>query len=221
MMKSIAGTIIVFFLVLAFTPVQAQQPAFYNDIQQFRKLDRVRVPPERAVLFIGSSSFTMWKDVQEYFPAHTIINRGFGGSTLPDLIRYADDIVFAYDPKQVVIYCGENDLAASDTVSAVTVTRRFITLFTLIRQRYPKIPVLYISMKPSPSREHLMHKMDAGNRAVAEFLRKQKKAVFVDVYHLMLDEKGKPEKELFIKDMLHMNSNGYAIWQKAIAPYLK
>ncbi|MCO5238556.1 MAG: GDSL-type esterase/lipase family protein [Chitinophagaceae bacterium] len=221
MMKSIAGTIIVFFLVLAFTPVQAQQPAFYNDIQQFRKLDRVRVPPERAVLFIGSSSFTMWKDVQEYFPAHTIINRGFGGSTLPDLIRYADDIVFAYDPKQVVIYCGENDLAASDTVSAVTVTRRFITLFTLIRQRYPKIPVLYISMKPSPSREHLMHKMDAGNRAIAEFLRKQKKAVFVDVYHLMLDEKGKPEKELFIKDMLHMNSNGYAIWQKAIAPYLK
>lgn len=221
MMKSIAGTIIVFFLVLAFTPVQAQQPAFYNDIQQFRKLDRVRVPPKRAVLFIGSSSFTMWKDVQEYFPAHTIINRGFGGSTLPDLIRYTDDIVFAYDPKQVVIYCGENDLAASDTVSAITVTRRFITLFTLIRQRYPKIPVLYISMKPSPSREHLMHKMDAGNKAIAEFLRKQKKAVFVDVYHLMLDEKGKPEKELFIKDMLHMNSNGYAIWQKAIAPYLK
>lgn len=221
MMKSIAGTIIVFFLVLAFTPVQAQQPAFYNDIQQFRKLDRIRVPPKCAVLFIGSSSFTMWKDVQEYFPAHTIINRGFGGSTLPDLIRYADDIVFAYDPKQVVIYCGENDLAASDTVSAVTVTQRFVTLFTLIRQRYPKIPVLYISMKPSPSREHLMHKMDAGNRAVAEFLRKQKKAVFVDVYHLMLDEKGKPEKELFIKDMLHMNSNGYAIWQKAIAPYLK
>lgn len=221
MMKSIAGTIIVFFLVLVFTPVQAQQPAFYNDIQQFRKLDRVRVPPKRAVLFIGSSSFTMWKDVQEYFPAHTIINRGFGGSTLPDLIRYTDDIVFAYDPKQVVIYCGENDLAASDTVSAITVTRRFITLFTLIRQRYPKIPVLYISMKPSPSREHLMHKMDAGNKAIAEFLRKQKKAVFVDVYHLMLDEKGKPEKELFIKDMLHMNSNGYAIWQKAIAPYLK
>lgn len=221
MMKSIAGTIIVFFLVLAFTPVQAQQPAFYNDIQQFRKFDRIQVPPKRAVLFIGSSSFTMWKDVQEYFPAHTIINRGFGGSTLPDLIRYADDIVFAYDPKQVVIYCGENDLAASDTVSAVTVTQRFITLFTLIRQRYPKIPVLYISMKPSPSREHLMHKMDAGNKAVAEFLRKQKRAVFVDVYHLMLDEKGKPEKELFIKDMLHMNSNGYAIWQKAIAPYLK
>lgn len=210
-----------FLLAFAITHTYAQQPRFYNDIQQFKKLDSNQFPPKHAVLFIGSSSFTFWKDVQKYFPGHTIINRGFGGSTLPDLIRYADDIVFAYNPKQIVIYCGENDLAAADTVNAETVTKRFVVLFNLIRQRYAKIPLLYISMKPSPSREHLMQKMDTANRAIQTFLKKQKKATFIDLYHLMLDDNGKPRKELFVEDMLHMNKNGYAIWQKVIAPHLK
>lgn len=208
-------------IACAVTTVYAQQPPFYNDIQHFKKLDSAHFPPKQAVLFIGSSSFTFWKDVQEYFPRHTIINRGFGGSTLPDLIRYANDIVFPYDPRQVVIYCGENDLAASDTVSAGTVAQRFITLFTMIRNKYPKIPVLYVSMKPSPSRAHLMHKMDAGNWTIKEFLKKEKRAVYVDAYHLMLDANGEPREELFIHDMLHMNKSGYAIWQKALEPHLK
>ena len=220
-MKRIIRIVCMLLIVCTATTTQAQQPPFYNDIQQFKKFDSAHFPPKQAVLFIGSSSFTFWKDVQEYFPQHTIINRGFGGSSLPDLIRYADDIIFAYNPKQVVIYCGENDLAASDTVSAATVAQRFITLFNMIRDRYPKIPVLYVSMKPSPSREHLMHKMDAGNWAIEEFLKKQKRTMYVDAYHLMLDANGEPRKELFINDMLHMNKNGYAIWQKAIGPYLK
>ena len=220
-MKRITLIITAFLLAFAITHTYAQQPRFYNDIQQFKKLDSNQFPPKHAVLFIGSSSFTFWKDVQKYFPGHTIINRGFGGSTLPDLIRYADDIVFAYNPKQIVIYCGENDLAAADTVNAETVTKRFVVLFNLIRQRYAKIPLFYISMKPSPSREHLMPKMDTANQAIQAFLKTQKKTAFIDVYHLMLDDNGKPRKELFVDDMLHMNRNGYAIWQKVIAPHLK
>lgn len=201
--------------------LQAQQPRFYKEIQQFKEADSLQSPGKGAILFIGSSSFTKWKDVQEYFPKHKIINRGFGGSSLPDLIRYVDDIVFPYNPKQVVIYCGENDLAASDTVSGVTVTQRFITLFNIIRAKLPRIPIVYISMKPSPSREHLMQKMDIGNYFIRKFLLENKRSDFVDVYHQMVDANGRPQKELFIQDMLHMNSNGYAIWQKVLEPYLK
>lgn len=71
------------------------------------------------MLFVGSSSFTKWTDVQNYFPGYKIINRGFGGYSLPDVIRYADNIVFPYHPKQIVNYCGENDLAAADSVTPV------------------------------------------------------------------------------------------------------
>lgn len=203
------------------TMAVAQQEPFYNDIRYFKHLDSAHFPGKKAVLFIGSSSFTKWTDVQEYFPSHHIINRGFGGSTLPDVIHYVNDIVFPYDPKQVVIYCGENDLASSDTVSAETVVTRFVTLFTMIRDRYKKASIVFVSMKPSPSREKLFPKMQVANTAIKAFLETQKRAAFVDVYPLMLDAEGKPRKELFINDMLHMNKNGYAIWQKALEPVLK
>ncbi len=107
---------------------------------------------------MGSSSFRMWKNVQQDFPGYTIINRGFGGSSLPDVINYADEIIFPYEPKQIVIYCGENDLAASDTVTAQMVVDRFKALFFLIRDRMPDVPVVFVSIKPSPSREKLWPK---------------------------------------------------------------
>jgi lysophospholipase L1-like esterase len=214
------------FLLIAFlsgisVTVFAQHPPFYNDIQRFKKQDSLDFPKKKSILFIGSSSFTKWKDVQDYFPSHRIINRGFGGSTLPDLIRYTDDIVFPYKPKQVVIYCGENDIASSDTISAETVAKRFIVLFNKIRSRYRKIPIVYISMKPSPSRERFFPKMTAANNAIQQFLSTKRRTVFVNVYPLMLNGEGQPMKEIFLDDMLHMNSKGYLIWQKALEPYLK
>ena len=145
-------------LVMACTIVNAQEAAFYNDIQAFKKKDAEQPPAKHAILFTGSSSFTKWTDVQDYFPGYPIINRGFGGSTLPDVIRYADDIIFPYQPRQVVIYCGENDLASSDTVSAATVVERVKILFGMIRKKLGDVPVLFVSLKPSPSRSRLFPK---------------------------------------------------------------
>ena len=120
-------------------------------------MDSQTPPSADAVLFIGSSSFTMWYDVKDYFPDYTIINRGFGGSTLEDQIRYVGQIVYPYSPRQIVIYCGENDFAAVDTLSVETVTLRFVTLFDSIRHEMPHVPISYISMKPSPLRWSLAH----------------------------------------------------------------
>jgi len=139
-------------LLLVAQPVIAQKAPFYDDIQAFKKQDSIKPPQKHAILFVGSSSFTKWTDVQSYFPGYTILNRGFGGSTLTDVIRYANDIIFPYDPKEIVIYCGENDIAYSDTVSAETVFNRFQALYNMIRVKYKTIPVVYISIKPSPSR---------------------------------------------------------------------
>jgi len=137
-----------------------------------------------------------------------------------DLLRYENDVIFKYHPKEIVIYCGENDLAASDTVSAKTVYERFVKLFSDIRKLYPTVPVVYISMKPSPSRWHLRDKMIEGNRLIENFLRKQKHADFVSVWNAMLSADGKPKPDIYIEDQLHMNAKGYAIWQKLILPKL-
>jgi len=208
------------FLCAASVLTASAQP-FKEDIQNFKKQDSINPPPQHAILFVGSSSFTKWKDVQDYFPGYTIINRGFGGSSLPDVIRYANDIIIPYRPKQVVIYCGDNDLAASDTVTAEMVVSRFKNLFFLIRKKLPNESIAFVSIKPSPSRARLMAKGETANKAIKKFLASQKNTSFIDVYHLMLEENRKPMPSIFLQDSLHMNEKGYAIWKKAIEPHLK
>jgi lysophospholipase L1-like esterase len=212
--------IILALLILFAATVCVQAQPFISDIQNFKKQDSINHPPQHAILFVGSSSFTKWTDVQSYFPKYTIINRGFGGSSFPDVIRYADDIIFPYHPKQVVIYCGDNDLAFSDTVTSTIVFDRFKKLFVLIREKLPDENIVFVSIKPSPSRARLMPKDEEANNLIKQFLSAQKNASFIDVYHLMLDKDGKPIDDIFIQDKLHMNAKGYAIWQKAIEPYL-
>lgn len=207
------------FCMLLMTAAAFAQPAalpFADEIRAFKKSDSLQVPPKNAILFVGSSSFRMWQGVQADFPGYTIINRGFGGSSLPDVIRYASDIIFPYAPKQVVIYCGENDLAGSDKVGAKDVYDRFTQLFYLIRNGLPKASIVFVSLKPSPSRQHLKEKVVAANTLIRNFLKKQKRAAYVDVYNPMLGPDGQPMADLFLADRLHMNAKGYAIWKKQI-----
>lgn len=213
---------ILFFLALVILviPASLAQP-YAKEIADFKKQDSLSFPESGQILFVGSSSFTLWKDVQQYFPQHPIINRGFGGSTLPDVTRYEADIIFPYKPKQIVIYCGENDIANDSTVTGAVVFERFKKLYDDIRLNLGKVPIVYVSMKPSPSRWHLRAKQTDGNERIRKFLRKKKRrAVFVDVWPGMLGADGKPREELYIADKLHMNAQGYIIWQKLLEPLL-
>lgn len=209
------------FIAIGVAHSQDQLPPYYNDIQKFKQRDSMSFPAKNSILFIGSSSFTMWQDVHSYFPKHRIVNRGFGGSTLLDQIRYINDVVFPYNPKQIVLYCGENDLASSDTVDGKMVFERFQKFYRMIRSKLPNVFISYVSMKPSPSREFLLEKMRDGNSRIRAFLKKEKRTSYIDVYSQMIDAEGKPIAELFLQDNLHMNKKGYDIWQKVIAPHLK
>jgi lysophospholipase L1-like esterase len=193
---------------------------FMSEIKAFRKADSISKPPKNTILLIGSSSFTKWKDVQEYFPEHTMLNRGFGGSSLTDVIYYANDVVLKYQPKQILIYCGENDIAGSSLVTSDTVFERFKILYGMIRSKLKKVPIAYISMKPSPSREKYLVTMQKANEQIKSFIEKQKRAAYIDVYHSMFDADGKILNHIFLSDKLHMNAAGYKIWQGIIGPYL-
>jgi lysophospholipase L1-like esterase len=196
---------------------QSDKP-FYSDIQAFKAADKQNPPPQNAIVFVGSSSFAMWTDVQDYFPGYKIINRGFGGSVLNDAIEYEDDIITPYHPKQVVIYSGENDIAANATANDVM--QRFITLFNMIRRDLPEANIVYISIKPSPSREKFMPVIVSANAMIKKFLAAQNNTTFVDVYSKMLDASGKLRPEIYKDDMLHMKPEGYEIWKKELTPVL-
>ena len=208
-----------FLVVLSLHGNVFAQP-FMSEIKAFRKADSIAQPPKNTILLIGSSSFTKWKDVQEYFPEHTMLNRGFGGSSLNDVIYYANDVVLKYQPKQILIYCGENDIAGSNFVTSDTVFERFKILYGIIRSKFKKIPIAFISIKPSPSREKYLVTMQKANEQIKSFIEKQKKAAYIDVYHSMFDADGKILTHIFLSDKLHMNAAGYKIWQGIIGPYL-
>ncbi|MDY0200899.1 MAG: GDSL-type esterase/lipase family protein [Tenuifilaceae bacterium] len=207
-------------LLLSLITIAGLGQPFINDINRFKEIDKETSPPQNATLFIGSSSFTMWYDVQEQFPEHTIINRAFGGSTLEDQIRYFEDVVLPYNPKQIVIYCGENDFSSSDTISVKLVIQRFEELYRLIKINLPGVKVSYVSMKPSPSRWHLAKKFMAGNEAIKEFLESKPNTSYISVWNEMLNNSQLPDSTIFLDDMLHMNAKGYKIWQQIIQPHL-
>ncbi len=198
-----------------------QNYPFADEIKAFKKLDSAAFPEKKQILFAGSSSFRKWTNVQSDFPDHKIINRGFGGSTIPDVIHYADDILFPYHPKQIIIYCGENDIASSDTITAEIMLKRYQQLFFLIRSKMKKVEIDFVSIKPSPSRAKFRATVERSNQLIKDFIAKQKRSKFINVFNAMLNEDGTIKQEIFLKDDLHMNEKGYAIWQNIIEPYLK
>ncbi len=175
--------------------------------------------PVHPVLFVGSSSIRKWDDCTQVFAKYKALNRGIGGAVINDITYYLNDIVFPYQPKQIVLYVGENDLV-NDTVTPDTVLNRTIRLYQGIRTKLPNVPIVYISIKPSPSRDKYKEKAVASNVLIKKFLAGEANVKFVDVYPLMLTKDGKLRPELFVGDMLHMNAAGYAIWRKAVEPYL-
>lgn len=221
-MKPFIKLLFAFFILvqIASSKLLIAQP-FIKEIKAFQIADSILMPPKKAILFAGSSSFRLWKTIQADFPGYTIINRGFGGSSLPDVIRYTGEILFPYYPKQVVIYCGENDFAANPKLSSDSVVERFKTLFKMIRKRFTTTHIAYVSMKPSPSRWKMKDQMIAANDGIKIYLKSQRRTNYIDVWRPMIAENGEPMKDLFLSDSLHMNAKGYAIWQKAIEPALK
>ncbi|MFT4032479.1 MAG: GDSL-type esterase/lipase family protein [Siphonobacter sp.] len=201
--------------------VSAQQP-FAGEIQAFEKQDQEHPPLKKPIVFVGSSTFRLWPEIQSYFPGKPIINRGFGGSQLSDVIYYYQQLIPKYHAKQIVIYCGDNDLANGQK-SVDVVYNDFVTLFTKIRQDAPKVAVLFVSIKPSPANSRWTYReaYKKVNRRIMEFLAKQKNARFLDIWPVMLNASGEPDMSLFKPDSVHMLPEGYRRWAKLMKPLLK
>lgn len=206
-------------LLVCFINAVSAQP-FADEIAAFKKEDSLCFPAQHQILFIGSSSFRLLRDTATLFPGYKILNRAFGGSTLEDVIRWRYETIFPYQPRQIVMYCGENDFASSDTVTVEVVVKRFKTLFQLIRAKYPAVSFVFVSIKPSPSRIHLINKVKDANQIIQAYIKSKPNTRFVNVFDAMLNADGTPDETLFKEDRLHMNPKGYAIWKQKLLPVL-
>jgi lysophospholipase L1-like esterase len=215
MNKYLALLLVLFFSLSSFA--QKSYPLL-NEINEYKEQDAKNFPQPNGILFVGSSSLRMWKNLEIVYKDYHAINRGFGGSTLGQAIYYADDIIYPYQPRQIIIYSGENDLAEGASIEVTF--DRFKTLFDIIRKKMPNVPIAFISIKPSPSRINLMPQMAATNQLIAYFLAQQTNAKYINVFDAMLQENMQPKSDIFLSDNLHMNEKGYQIWINIITPYL-
>lgn len=207
--------------IAAASPAFAQQTdsaRFEPEIQAFEHEDSLTPPPQHPVLFVGSSSIRMWCTLERDFPSLEVLNRGFGGSESSDAIHYADRVIVRYHPRAIVLYEGDNDLAAGKTPARVAAD--LDSLVGLIHQRVPEAPVYFLAIKPSPSRARLLPAMRATNALVRRAAARDTLLTYVDVFTPMLDRAGRPRVALFGADSLHMNSAGYALWRSTLLPYL-
>lgn len=187
-------------------------------IAKFEARDKTNPPPRDAVLLIGSSSIVKWTNAPAQFPEHTIINRGFGGSHLGDSAAFVGRIVIPYRPKLVVLYAGDNDIAAGRTAEQVFAA--FKEFVAKVRAAQPRTPIAFVSIKPSPSRAKFLPPIQEANRLIREFIASDEQLVYVDVFTPMLGADGQPRRELFVKDMLHLNADGYKLWAGIVKPVL-
>ena len=188
-----------------------------KEIKRFSWQDAKNSYPAQAVLFVGSSSIYTWKTAQD-FPTLPVINRGFGGSQISDLNYYYDVVVKKYKPARIIFYCGDNDVAAGKDTTQILAD--FRTFTSRLKKDLPHTSLLFLAIKPSPLRWQLWDKMSQTNRAITDYCKGSGLCTFLDTATPLLNSRGLPDQGLFVEDELHLNADGYTIWNDLLTPYL-
>ncbi|MDN8612429.1 SGNH/GDSL hydrolase family protein [Variovorax ginsengisoli] len=207
----------------AATPSPAYSAArarWQGDLAAFAAADREQLPEPGGVVFVGSSTIRMWSRLaQDFNQQPVVVNRGFGGSTMADCSLFASELVVRYRPRLVLVYAGDNDLAEGRT--PLQVLESFAQFASTVRAALPDTRIAYISVKPSPSREKLLPGIRETNNVIGAYLKRLPNSDYIDVFTPMLAADGRPRAELFRGDRLHLNDEGYRLWQSVIASHLQ
>jgi lysophospholipase L1-like esterase len=200
-------------------PVADPDPnRFADEINAFAEWDSKNAVPVEPVLFVGSSSIRLWR-THECFPDLPVVNRGFGGSHISDVIFFARRLVLPYQPKAIVFYAGDNDIAGGKSAQRVLDDyRRFVAL---VHAGLPAARIIFITIKPSESRWTLWPEMQKANESIRVFCAGDRRLFFADLAAPLLGPDGRPKSELFLSDKLHLNANGYEVWSKALTPIMQ
>lgn len=199
-------------------PVQPGPERWETAIAAFEAADREETPARGGILFVGSSTIRFW-DLERSFPELHALNRGFGGSTVRDVLHYFDRLITPYAPKVIVFYSGDNDTARGETPQAVI--EAYQEFFRRVHKALPETSILVLGIKPSVARIALWPKMQQVNQALEKLAGEDNRLTFIDTSLSLLDADGMPKRELLMDDGLHLNEAGYAAWNPLVEAALK
>ena len=172
-----------------------------------------RVAPDRVV-FYGSSSIRLWKTLANDFPDVNLLNLGFGGSTLAACAWFFERLLVPAAPKSVVLYAGDNDLG--DGRHPEEVYLFFCAFAKKMREQLPDVPLSFLSIKISPIRWDIAPKIRYANELITQEIGRFADYQIIDTTTPLLDVAGRPRRELFEDDGLHLSPAGYRVWQRVL-----
>ncbi len=192
-----------------------------EEIAAFKMQDRHDPPPEGAIVFVGSSSIRFWKTLEQDMAPIPVINRGFGGAKIKQVIYYAGQIVIPYQPRAVVLFAGTNDLGGFNTKTAQAVFEGYIEFVTMVHAALPQISIYYVAITPTPLRWKYWPIAYEANQCIKAYTETDNRLSFIDMTSEILGPDGRPKRELFIWDGLHPSTRGYMLWASTIKPILE
>ena len=188
---------------------------FEAEFQAFALAEAREPLPREPVLFYGSSSIRFWTTLAEDFPGMPLVNRAFGGSTLRECVAEVDRLVLPIEPRAIVLYAGDNDL--DQGASPEEVCGHFQDFVTRIDDHLGLVPIVFLSIKASPTRFWNVGRIRRANELIRETVEKWPDAHYLDLFMLMLHPDGtRPRRELYAEDGLHLSAAGYELWAERV-----
>jgi lysophospholipase L1-like esterase len=192
-----------------------------KEIHRFEKLDSKQTYPQNAVLFVGSSSIRFWNSLEGDMAPIPVIQRGFGGSKIGDIVYWAPEIILKYRTRKVVVFAGTNDFTGHANDSPPErVADNVMALVRHIHDAQPETRIYYISITPTPDRWEVWPRAKHANELIKREAERTRDFVFLDFTSDFLLPEGNPNPDLFKMDGLHLNDKGYAIWTARLKPIL-
>ena len=193
---------------------------WYEDEVKRLEKDSLNINYKAATIFYGSSSMRLWTTLYDDFKDLNPVNLGFGGSTLAACVWFFDRIMRNYLPERMVVYAGDNDIGDGRHPEEVFIF--FQQLVTEVNKRFGTIPCYFISLKPSLSRWNIVDQFKYTNNLIEnEIIKNDNNWRFINIFKGMLDSAGKPKKEYFTADGLHLSEAGYRLWKEIVIKYIK
>ncbi len=188
------------------------------EIAAYEAADRANPPAKGGILFIGSSTIRMWSTLASDFPNHHVINRGFGGSEIADATHFADRIIFPYEPKQIFLRAGNNDIHNGRLPTEVA--SDFAAFVRTVHEQLPHTEIIFISLCPVPDRWGEKDKNRLLNKMIHHMALNMPRVSYVDAWNISLSKSGRVRPELFRGDQLHFNGEGYKLLADRVRPFL-
>ena len=165
-----------------------------------------------AILCLGSSSFRLWDTISADMAPYKIVRRAYGGAKYCDLAIHSPKLVDGLRFRAAMIFIANDITGSEKDKTPEEVSRLAKIVMETVRKQQPDVPIFLIAVTPTPLRFQQWPKIAMANKALEELASNEAKTFFVASQDKYLTSQGGPRPELFVKDMLHQNQEGYAIW---------